>query len=143
MTCARVMRGKSSTAKQTTPASAMARNAASLPKGSISAITNAPFFKRARSAACGRRTFRTISALLNASRVTAAPAAAKSASRMPDFTPAPGSTATSAPSAIIFLTVSGVAATRGSPASVSAATAIFIKSSGACLRMWPVPSDTR
>ena len=33
---------------------------------------------------------------------------------MPDLTPAPGSTATSAPSPIIFLTVSGVAATRGS-----------------------------
>src|SRR5262245_55204719 len=45
---------------------------------------------------------------------------------MPDFTPAPCSTATSAPSAISFLTVSGVAATRGSPASVSAATAIFM-----------------
>src|ERR1700692_4800666 len=45
---------------------------------------------------------------------------------MPDLIPAPGSTATSAPRPIIFLTVSGVAATRGSPASVSAATATFI-----------------
>src|SRR4051812_16047513 len=45
---------------------------------------------------------------------------------MPDFTPAPGCTATSAPSPIIFLTVSGVAATRGSDGSASAATAIFI-----------------
>src|SRR5580704_8870336 len=45
---------------------------------------------------------------------------------MPDFSPAPGSTATSAPSAIIFLTVSGVAATRGSPASTSPATATFM-----------------
>src|SRR5436190_10201667 len=45
---------------------------------------------------------------------------------MPDLTPAPGCTATSAPSPIIFLTVSGVAATRGSDGSASAATAIFI-----------------
>ena len=33
---------------------------------------------------------------------------------MPDFVPAPGSTATSAPSPTSFLTVSGVAATRDS-----------------------------
>src|SRR5918996_1279223 len=45
---------------------------------------------------------------------------------MPDLTPAPGSTATSAPSPIIFLTVSGVAATRGSDGSDSAPTAIFM-----------------
>src|ERR1700704_1020163 len=45
---------------------------------------------------------------------------------MPDLTPAPGCTATSAPSPIIFFTVSGVAATRGSDGSASAATAIFI-----------------
>src|SRR5262245_1576747 len=46
---------------------------------------------------------------------------------MPDFTPAPCSTATSAPSETNFFTVSGVAATRGSPGSVSAAIAIFMK----------------
>src|SRR6202034_3572740 len=45
---------------------------------------------------------------------------------MPDLNPAPGSTATSAPRPTIFLTVSGVAATRGSPESVSATTATFI-----------------
>src|SRR5262245_37840981 len=45
---------------------------------------------------------------------------------MPDFVPAFGSTATSAPSAFIFLTVSGVAATRFSPASISRATAMRI-----------------
>src|ERR1700735_3376074 len=45
---------------------------------------------------------------------------------MPDFMPAPGSTATAAPSPLIFLTVSGTAATRGSPASVSATTATFM-----------------
>src|SRR6266566_4140765 len=40
---------------------------------------------------------------------------------MPDLTPAPGSTASSAPNALSFLTVSGVAATRGSAASLSRA----------------------
>jgi hypothetical protein len=44
---------------------------------------------------------------------------------MPDLTPAPGSTATSAPSATIRFTVSGVAETRNSPPSLSAQTAIF------------------
>src|SRR3569623_2981137 len=39
--------------------------------------------------------------------------------------PAPTSTATSAPSAMNFLTVSGVAATRRSPSAVSLRTAIF------------------
>src|SRR5690348_16378901 len=45
---------------------------------------------------------------------------------MPDFTQAPVSTTTSAPRPLSFLTVSGVAATRGSAASTSAGTAIFI-----------------
>src|SRR5712671_5808885 len=52
---------------------------------------------------------------------------------MPDFTPAPVSTITS-PNAFIFLIVSGVAATRGSPGSVSAGTAIF---------MMPLASEER
>src|SRR5215469_14514735 len=55
-----------------------------------------------------------------------APAAAYSPSGMPDFTPAPVSTATSAPSARIFFTVSAVAATRGSAGSISAGTATFM-----------------
>src|SRR5580692_10884309 len=45
---------------------------------------------------------------------------------MPDLIPAPGSIATSAPRPMIFLMVSGVAATRGSPGSVSVVTATFI-----------------
>src|SRR5712691_9583686 len=57
---------------------------------------------------------------------TLAPAAANSASGMPDFVPALGSTATSAPSPCIFLTVSGVAATRASAGSTSRATAMRI-----------------
>src|SRR5438445_10633775 len=59
---------------------------------------------------------------------------------MPDLTPAPGSTATCAPRAAIFLTVSGVAATRGSPGSVSAAIAIFMSpptTAGRCGRTAP------
>src|SRR5579875_2791747 len=43
---------------------------------------------------------------------------------MPEALPAPRATTISAPSALNFLTVSGVAATRGSLASVSRATAI-------------------
>src|SRR5262245_15004584 len=58
--------------------------------------------------------------------VTIAPAAPNSASGMPDFVPASGSTAISAPSAFIFLTVSGVAATRLSFASISRVTAMRI-----------------
>src|SRR5260221_7828764 len=53
---------------------------------------------------------------------------------MPDFVPAPGSTATSAPSPFIFLTVSGVAATRPSAGSISRATA---------MRISPPPRDRR
>src|ERR1700691_4072392 len=48
--------------------------------------------------------------------------------------PAPGSTVTSAPRPMSFLTVSGVAATRGSPESVSAAIATFINPPTAA---WP------
>src|SRR4051794_5041596 len=46
---------------------------------------------------------------------------------MPERTPAAASTATSAPSAFIRLTVSGVPATRGSAGLVSAAIAIFMR----------------
>src|SRR5665811_342938 len=53
---------------------------------------------------------------------------------MPDATPAPRATATSAPSAFNFFTVSGVPATRGSEGSASAAIAILI-------RLQPAVSD--
>ena len=56
----------------------------------------------------------TMSASLTASALTVAPAAANSESGRPDLMPAPGSTATSTPSALNFFTVSGDAATRGS-----------------------------
>src|SRR5450830_1275714 len=46
---------------------------------------------------------------------------------MPEARQAPRATTTSAPSALNFLTVSGVAATRGSAASVSAAIAILMR----------------
>src|SRR5205085_4056511 len=78
-------------------------------------------------AAVGRRTLSTASASRTASAAMVAPAAAKSSSRTSDLSPAPGSTATSAPSAFRRLTVSGVAATRGSP-SISTGTAIFMGS---------------
>src|ERR1700704_4858341 len=68
-----------------------------------------------------------MSASLSASALTVAPAAVNSESGNPDLIPAPGSTATSAPNALNFFTVSGEAATRGSDGSISLATAIFIK----------------
>src|SRR3954466_5266448 len=52
---------------------------------------------------------------------------------MPDFSPAPGSIATSAPRPTSFLTVSGVAATRDSEGSDSAPIAIFMLSPAADL----------
>src|SRR3954447_21700389 len=66
------------------------------------------------------------SASFSASALTVAPAAENSESGRPDLIPAPGSTATSTPSALNFFTVSGDAATRGSEGSISLATAIFI-----------------
>src|SRR6201999_3777708 len=76
----------------------------------------------------------TMSASLSASALTVAPAAVNSESGNPDLIPAPGSTATSTPSALNFFTVSGDAATRGSEGSISLATAIF---------MWPPAQGTR
>src|SRR5262245_52322956 len=76
-----------------------------------------------------------MSASFSASALTVAPTAVNSESGRPDLIPAPGSTATSAPSALNFLTVSGDAATRGSDGSISLATAIFIRP--------PLARDTR
>src|SRR5918996_1232367 len=56
----------------------------------------------------------------------AAPAASYSASGTPAEPPAPDWITTSAPRPLIFFTVSGVAATRGSPAPASRATAMRI-----------------
>src|ERR1700750_1919671 len=66
------------------------------------------------------------SASFSASALTVAPAAENSESGRPDLIPAPGSTATSTPSALNFFTVSGEAATRGSDGSIFLATAIFM-----------------
>jgi hypothetical protein len=60
----------------------------------------------------------TMSASFIASALTVAPAAVNSKSGRPDLTPAPGSTAISAPSAMNFFTESGEAATRGSDRSI-------------------------
>src|SRR5581483_4365237 len=90
------------------------------------AITSAPRLYCDSSEASGRFTLMTMSASFNASALTVAPTAVNSESGRPDLRPAPGSTATSAPSALNFLTVSGEAATRGSEGSISLATAIFM-----------------
>src|SRR5437868_5509589 len=60
---------------------------------------------------------------------TLAPAAWNSASEIDAFSPAPVSTATSAPSAMNFFTVSGIAAQRVSPGA-SFRTAIFMRCDG-------------
>src|SRR5688572_30601810 len=76
----------------------------------------------------GRRTLRMRSASRAASPGPAmvAPAFRYCSSEMPAADPAPASTTTLAPAAANFLTVSGVAATRGSTAGSSRRTAIRI-----------------
>src|SRR5438445_7352024 len=91
------------------------------------AITSAPRLYCESSEASGRFTLMMMSASFSASALTVAPAAVNSESGRPDLTPAPGSTTTSAPSALNFFTVSGDAATRGSDGSISLATAIFMR----------------
>src|ERR1700730_12487435 len=91
------------------------------------AMTSAPRLYLASSEASGRFTLMTMSASFTASALTTAPAAVNSESGRPDLMPAPGSTATSTPSALYFFTVSGDAATRGSDGSISLATAIFMR----------------
>src|SRR5215471_20177898 len=90
------------------------------------AMTSAPRLYCDNSDASGRFTLMMMSASFSASALTAAPTALKSESGRPDLMPAPGSTTTSAPSALNFFTVSGEAATRGSAGSISLATAIFV-----------------
>ena len=103
MTCARVMRGISSIANADTPASAIVFSAASLPYGSMIAMTSAPRLYCASSLASGRFTLMMMSASFNASALTVAPTAVNSESGRPDLMPAPGSIATSAPIALILL----------------------------------------
>src|SRR5947209_19051958 len=94
------------------------------------AMTAAPGLAPSTSFPAGRLTLSTMSAPASvpaASETSVAPADWYSASIMPDFTPAPAWTATSAPSPIYFFTVSGVAATRVSLGSASVGTAIRIK----------------
>src|SRR5256884_1978267 len=95
------------------------------------AMTSAPRLYCESSLASGRFTLMMISASFNASALIVAPTAVNSESGRPDLMPAPGSIATSTPSALNFLTVSGEAATRGSDGSISLATAIFMRPPGA------------
>src|SRR6266478_4244777 len=100
------------------------------------AITSAPRLYCESSDASGRFTLMMMSASFSASALTVAPTAVNSESGRPDLTPAPGSIATSAPSALNFFTVSGDAATRGSDGSISLAPAIFIAPPTAQRRRW-------
>src|SRR4051812_1710997 len=130
MTWARVMRGISSMAKAETPALASACSASVWPYGSMMAMAMAPRRREPISPGPGRRTVSTTSASRAASWgpcAIVAPAASNSRSGTPARVPAPAWTTTSAPSALYFLTVSGVAATRLSTGSVSDKTAIRMK----------------
>src|ERR1700753_2490028 len=98
------------------------------------AMTSAPRLYLPSSETSGRFTLMTMSASFTASALTLAPAAVKSESNRPDLMPAPGSTATSTPSALNFFTVSGEAATRGSAGSVFPAAAIFMRASDSARR---------
>src|SRR5664280_1393681 len=92
--------------------------------------TSAPRLSWPISASFGRRTFRRMSAAsASAAEPMRAPAAAKSASGIPAVFPAPLSTTASAPRAMNFLTVSGLAATRFSCGSFSATTPINMTTS--------------
>src|SRR6266404_2738458 len=91
------------------------------------AMTSAPRLYFESSEASGRFTLMMMSASLSASTLTVAPTAVNSESGRPDLMPAPGSIATSTPSALNFFTVSGETATRGSDGSISLATAIFMR----------------
>src|SRR5438445_2122315 len=127
--CAREMRGSHSIANAVTPRLASASMPAAL-NGSSSPIRMELLFSKSNSASVGARTFSTISASYAsaAEPTTLAPAAAKSASRMLDPAPAPAWMRTSFFAASRF-TVSGVAATRVSPARTSAGTPIFMNAS--------------
>ncbi len=90
-------------------------------------ISTVPGFIDASSSGVGARTLSTMSAAnASATDPIAAPAATYAASGALAASPAPDCTSTWWPAATSFLTVSGVAATRASPARVSAGTPILI-----------------
>src|SRR5438046_5399370 len=97
--------------------------------GSSAPTSSAPFSAPASASVSGPLMQRMIPALFSTSArlPVVAPAASNSVSAMDAFSPAPFSTATSAPSAMNFFTVSGIAAQRVSSAA-SFSTAIFTKS---------------
>ncbi|MCY1523421.1 hypothetical protein D9M68_583180 [compost metagenome] len=127
MLWARVVRGAASSAKPVTPAAARrCRPAAS--KGLSMPMTTAPAFSCAASASLGVRTLSTMSAeSAPAASVISAPAVWYAASVTLAAMPAPACTRTVCPEATSFFTVSGVTATRVSPAAVSAGTPINIE----------------
>ena len=128
-TCARVMRGRSSMAKACDPGLGHRLDCVTMAVGVHRRDDDRVGLEtRDLCRAFGRRTLSTRSAPSASSAETSrAPAEAYSASGKPALAPAPCSTATSAPSPTNFLTVSGVAATRVSPGSVSAGAPISIR----------------
>src|SRR3954469_25954293 len=126
--CARVIRGIHSIASASRPAAAYLPIASRRRAGSSEPTSSAPLSVPFRADGAGPVTVRIIPASLSTSarEPTLAPAVSNSASAIDAPSPVPRSTATSAPSAMNFLTVSGTAAQRVSPAA-SFRTAIFIR----------------
>jgi hypothetical protein len=127
MLWARVVRGAASSAKLVMPALATCARPA-LSKGLSMPTSAAPGFISASSSTEGRWTLSTNSAPKAAERSTiCAPAASYAASVTLAATPAPDWTLTVWPCATYFFAVSGVTATRVSPAAVSSGTPICME----------------
>src|SRR5690349_12360038 len=127
MDCARVIRGIHSIASASSPAPAYASMTSRRRRGSSAPTSSAPCSAPASDFGSGPSTARMMLLPFSASFLLAilAPAASKSVSGTEARSPAPVSTATSAPRAMNFFTVSGIAAQRVSSAA-SLRTAIFI-----------------
>jgi len=133
MLWAREILGICSMAKAVMPALAHAWTSARLLMASSLATSTAPFLKFLSSSPAppeiGRWTLNTISAVFSAAAASlamVAPASLKASSVIAAFSPAPVSTVTSKPRPMSFLTTSGDAATRVSPARRSFGIAIFM-----------------
>ena len=120
------MRGTASIAKDVTPASARPLATSPLVSGWRKAISAEPRCRRPISSALGGCTLATTSPEKPAPASSFAPASSNAESRTWDASPAPGSTTTSVPPAVSFLTTSGTIATRVSPAADSLGTETFI-----------------
>src|SRR5271157_590021 len=127
MLCARVMRGRSSSANATSFASRILATPSRLRLAFMRATTTVPGFIWAISSGFGGWTLRTTADVPNTwerSESTWAPAAVYAASGYREAAPAPASTTTSTPAFVRCWTTSGTRATRFSPGLTSVGTPI-------------------